>query len=567
MIAVLAPAVSPGSRLLAKLAKRPLATLWLLCFVAWVPGFFTMPPLDRDESRFAQASKQMIETGNYVDIRYGVGPRYKKPVGIYWMQAASTLLFSDKPYNTIWTYRLPSLIGAFFAVALAYWCARAFAPPETALVAAALIGLAVSLKAEALIAKTDAVLLATVLGSQALLMRSYLAARDPTREPPSLALALGGWAAFAVGVLIKGPIIMAVLAVTIVAISLWDRDWKWLKTIHWLPGLLLTLLIVLPWGIAIAFVSQGEFYEQSLGHDFAAKIMGGQEMHGAPPGYFLVLASLTLWPATLFAIPGIGSGIKHRMEPAVRYLLAWGGAAWLLFEAVPTKLPHYILPTYPAVAFLGVLWAMRPPAPDEPRWARVLRIVAALQFAIALIAFSAVPVLAPEKFGDGTTWWLIAGACAGLAAGLAAIVCLLRKNNIMAAICAVATAFIFYPLLSWGVAGHVDQIWVSPKAAALVTRDKRPGDPPVVLSGYVEPSLVFLLGTDTFIETPEDAANVSAKLGGLALVEDKTRARYMKRLAVTGAMAKPVDELSGFNYSQGRRIHIIFYRVTPVAER
>ena len=75
-------------------------------------GSSSLPPLDRDESRFAQASKQMIESGNYVDIRYSVGPRYKKPVGIYWLEAASTLAFSKPPYNEIWTYRLPSLIGA-----------------------------------------------------------------------------------------------------------------------------------------------------------------------------------------------------------------------------------------------------------------------------------------------------------------------------------------------------------------------------------------------------------------------------------------------------------------------
>ena len=54
-------------------------------------------------------------------------------MGIYWLQAASTKLFSDPPYNQIWTYRLPSLIGGFIAVFLAYWCARGFAAPPTAL--------------------------------------------------------------------------------------------------------------------------------------------------------------------------------------------------------------------------------------------------------------------------------------------------------------------------------------------------------------------------------------------------------------------------------------------------
>lgn len=562
MTAIAASFTSRSSALLASLAKRPIATLFLLCFVAWVPGFFTLPPLDRDESRFAQASKQMVETGNYVDIRYSVGPRYKKPVGIYWMQAAFTEAFGGPQHNEIWTYRIPSLLGAFAAVALAFWCARAFAPPETALVAAALIGFTVSLKAEALIAKTDAVLLATVLGSQALLMRSYLAARLK-RAPPNLWLALGGWLAFAVGVMIKGPIILAVLAVTVVAISLWDRDWSWLKTIHPWPGILLTLVVVLPWGLAIAFASRGQFYEQALGHDFAAKILSGQETHGAPPGYYLLLASLTLWPVTLFALPGIGSGIANRTDPAVRYLLAWAGAAWLMFEIVPTKLPHYILPAYPAVAFLAALWAMRASVADEPRWLKVLRIIAAVQFAIALIVFCVAPVALPNIFGDGTTWWLIAGAAAGALTGAAAIVFLMRRRNITAAIFAVATAFIFYPLMTWGVGSHIDQIWISPKAAAIVAKDHHPGDPPVVLAGYVEPSLVFLLGTDTVIDDAKGAAQVAGKKGGLALVEDSNRKDFLAGLKKLGATPVSVDQLSGFNYSRGRRVHITFYRVTP----
>ena len=551
-----------ASRVLALLARWPLATLLLLCVVAWLPGFFTLPPLDRDESRFAQASKQMVETGNYVDIRYSVGPRYKKPVGIYWMQAASTLAFSKPPYNEIWTYRLPSLIGGFVAVLLAYWCARALVSPPVALIAAALIGFTVSLTAETHIAKTDAVLLATVLGSQALLLRSYLAARLD-RPPPSLWVALGAWAAFAVGVMIKGPIIAAVLGVTVVAISLWDRDWKWLRTVHWGWGLLLTAVIVLPWGIAIAFASQGAFYEQSLGHDFAAKILGGQESHGEPPGYYLLLATVTLWPATLFVLPGIGNGIARRDDPAMRYLLAWGGAAWALFEIVPTKLPHYILPAYPAVAFLGALWALRQPAAVEPRWERTLRYLAAAQFFLGVAFFTVIPILAPKYFGEGISFGLVIGACLGGAAGTVAVVFLIMRRTMFAALSAVLSAIVFYPLIFWGVVPRVDQIWISPKAAALVTKDRQPGDPPVVLAGYVEPSLVFLLGTETQIQAGKSAAEIAARQGGLAVVEDHEKAKFLTRLGQLPATAKAVDELSGFNYSRGRHEHITVYRVIP----
>src|SRR5918999_448152 len=66
--------------------------LLALSLVAFLPGFFRIPPVDRDEARFAQATKQMLETGDYVDIRFQNELRYKKPAGIYWMQAGAVKL-------------------------------------------------------------------------------------------------------------------------------------------------------------------------------------------------------------------------------------------------------------------------------------------------------------------------------------------------------------------------------------------------------------------------------------------------------------------------------------------
>jgi hypothetical protein len=86
--------VDPGSRLVRVLDfvssghARAVAFLTICGFLFFLPGFFTIPPIDRDEARFAQATKQMVETGDFVDIRFQDEVRYKKPVGIYWMQAA-----------------------------------------------------------------------------------------------------------------------------------------------------------------------------------------------------------------------------------------------------------------------------------------------------------------------------------------------------------------------------------------------------------------------------------------------------------------------------------------------
>src|SRR4051795_9965233 len=104
-----------------------------------LPGFFAIPPSDRDEARFAQATKQMLETGEYVDIRFQDEVRYKKPVGIYWMQAAvvNTAAAIGVPQATtkIWLYRIPSLIGAVGTVLLTYWAALAFVTRRGALLA------------------------------------------------------------------------------------------------------------------------------------------------------------------------------------------------------------------------------------------------------------------------------------------------------------------------------------------------------------------------------------------------------------------------------------------------
>src|SRR5689334_4365532 len=123
---------------LVRLARRPFALLAVLGFLLWLPGVISLPALDRDESRFAQSSRQMVESGDVVDIRFGHVPRYKKPIGIYWLQAASTKvagLFQGGRDDRIWSYRFPSVLGAIAAAWLTVWCALAVAGAESAFLA------------------------------------------------------------------------------------------------------------------------------------------------------------------------------------------------------------------------------------------------------------------------------------------------------------------------------------------------------------------------------------------------------------------------------------------------
>lgn len=561
-----------------RLARRPFAVLFVFCLLLWLPGALMLPPTDRDESRFAQASKQMLESGNFIDIRFGSVPRYKKPIGIYWLQAASAAV-TGGPTSRIWPYRLPSLFGAFAAVMLTFWSMRAFTPPPVALAGAALLASSVLLLGEANIATTDAVLLAMITGAQGVLLRAYLSARDAQRERPTLGLALLGWAFFAGGILIKGPMVVAVCGLTVIALSLWDREWRWFARMRPLSGIALTIALVAPWMIAIALQSHGQFFAQSLGHDFGAKLDSAQETHGAPPSYYFVLATLTFFPATLFMFPAIGAAFTRRSEAAIRFLLIWALATWVMVEIVPTKLPHYVLPAYPALAMLAAVWLFTPPEQSEKGWQRALRIAALVQFAIGGMALVAAPLVLSALYGEGIQWWLVAGAVLAACFMLAAFVAARRHENLFALIAAGLGVLILYPLILAGVGPQLQPLWVSPRAAALVARYKKPGDPPLIASGYEEPSLVFLRGTNTrlgevFADAEEiahkpkktsgtAAAELAGVRGGLALIEDRERNDFLKGLVHLGARAAKQGELSGLNYSRGKRAHITLYRVAP----
>src|SRR5579884_4029078 len=142
---------------------RAAALLVAFALVAFLPGFFQIPPIDRDEARFAQATKQMLESGQYVDIRFQDEVRYKKPVGIYWLQAGAVkavqALGVASARTTIWLYRLPSLLGAIGAVLLTYWTALAFVTRRSSLLAAGMMAASIIVGVEARFATTDAMLL------------------------------------------------------------------------------------------------------------------------------------------------------------------------------------------------------------------------------------------------------------------------------------------------------------------------------------------------------------------------------------------------------------------------
>lgn len=540
---------------------RPYAILTLLCALLYVPGIASVPPLDRDESRFIQASRQMMVTDDYVTIWFQDEPRHKKPVGIHWMQAAAVEALSHPQATEAWPYRLVSVLGAVLAVIGTFYFGAAIFDRRVAFVGAAVLGAALILVTEAHQAKTDAVLLACAVAAQGVFARVYMQSRGSGRTVPGWNVVLF-WLALGWSVMVKGPVVPVVVVLTMLALAAADRRVSWLHGLRPVMGIPLALAVFLPWYMAVNEATGGGFLSEAVGEDLLPKLLSGQESHGAPPGYYLLLAAVTFWPGSLFLWPSLWRGWTERAQPAMRFLLAWVVPAWIMFELVPTKLPHYTLPLYPALALLvaSALFAVRDRTYDLLASTPV-RVWYAV-WALVGLALAGASVVLPFLHGEGLALWSLPTALAAAAAAVVPVWLAWRRRFLNAMAAAIGLAGLTYIGVFTAVLPSLTDFAVSPRLVAAYDA-AAPGRPfPLISTGYTEPSLVFLAGTETVLASPQEAAAYLADHpGAVAAVESRQAEAFLAALANRAEVtASAVESLRGFNYSRGREVEITLYR-------
>jgi 4-amino-4-deoxy-L-arabinose transferase-like glycosyltransferase len=503
----------------------------------------------------------MLESGDYLRIRFQDEARNKKPAGIYWLQSAAVAALSSADSAAIWPYRLPSLLGALAAVLLTFTLGRALLGGDAALVGAALLASALGVVAEAHLAKTDAVLLATAVAAEGALARLYCDARRGTL--PARGWALLFWAAQGVAILVKGPVVPLLSLLTAASLVLADRDARWLRFLQPLWGVPVLLAITLPWLVAITGATGGAFLGEAVGHDFLGKVTGAQEAHGALPGTYLLFLFLTFWPGSLLLAPAAAWAWQERARPAERFLIAWAVPFWLVLELVPTKLPHYLLPAYPALALLAARGCLALADGSLPRRRWLERGGVAL-FLVASLLLAAALALAPLRYGHGLDAAGIVAAIIVLVFGTRLALAALRRAGPGLGARAAVLALLVLPAGFALVAPALDRLWLSRSAAMMVERYRPPRDAPVVAVGYGEPSLVFLLGTATRSLSPEDAAQyLTTARGAAALVSGADDAAFRQALQRRGWQARAVERTAGLDYSNGKALMLTLYTGAP----
>lgn len=543
--------------------------LVLVTLASMLPGFFSIPPVDRDETRFAQATRQMVASGDYIDIQFQDGKRYKKPIGIYWLQSFSVNAFNTLTGNSIsenrqvpiWVYRIPSIAGVLGAVLATFLIARLFMTSFGAGLAGLFMALAILPGFEARIAKTDAFLLFLILLAQGILARAWLERKLP--------LGLLGhtlfWVSIGLGILVKGPIILLVTGFTLASLLLADWSIDLLKRLRPLSGVVIMLVMTVPWFVAIGIKSQGAFFWEAGFVDFLGKVASVKESHGGPPGIYTAIMPATFWPTSLFFLIALPAIIAHWRKPVVTFALAWVVPSWLVFELTPTKLPHYVLPLYPALA-LVTAHIFEAGFKVDALWQKI---VSALIFVVP--ALLGIIVLGGLLYFEGIfSLSVMILALVAVAAGFYAWRSLITVNAInhtmtLLVICVVSTYLAVY---QFGFP-KLQTIWISNRMVTALDEmapHQECPKPSIISVGYHEPSLAFLGPLDLRFEKPVDAVNKLEEAPcRLIFLTERREKPFLSLLAERGIALSAMKTIEGLALNGGDRVAVTLYRVSKPA--
>ncbi|NVN04881.1 glycosyltransferase family 39 protein [Asaia spathodeae] len=530
----------------------------LLTLLIFLPGRMSLVPLDRDEPRYMEASAQMLESGNYVDVRFLDQPRYLQPAGIYWLEAGAQKLFGG-PHDrhVAWPYRIPSLIAAVSAVTLTAYLGATLFGGMTGLIAAALLAVSTLLTAEGRMATIDTVLLLDILLVETALLRAYI---DQQRNRnTSIGIALLYWGAMGCGLMLKGPVVLIPGLATPLALRIIERQAVWFGRLRPRWGWLITLAVVLPWCIAIGVVSHGAFFSHSVGTNFLGKIGHGQQAHGLPPGFHLVVFLLAFWPGSLFLVLGLPAIWARHREPTVRFLLCWIVPHWLVFEAIATKLPHYVLPTYPAIAILAAATLAKWPL-TRPRaaWARGLMGLYTLLWGVLALGFVVAGAILLWQSEHRLDYGALIAAFGALPLVLYAFWLLWQRQRRRAAWVVIGAAVVVHAGIFLTVIPNLGLLQLAPRAATLYD-DYRPCEDSTLVSvSYSEPSLAFLAGSNTkLLGVPAAAEYLAANAScALVLVDHKDEAALTAHMLEKGFSLTEYGRVTGLNYSNGHHLDL-----------
>jgi 4-amino-4-deoxy-L-arabinose transferase-like glycosyltransferase len=321
----------------------------LLLFAIFLSFFITLgwlPLFDLDEGAFSEATREMVESGNYLTTYLNGELRFDKPIFIYWFQALSIKLFGLNEFAV----RLPSAIAASLWVIATYLFTARFSDAKHAFIAAFVMSASLQITIIAKAAIADALLNLFIALAMFSLYRLY-----ESREHRYIYLT---FLFVGLGTLTKGPVAIMIPLVVSFLFFLFKGAWRfWLQSVFHPIGIGIFLAVTAPWYI-LEYLDQGEkfingfFFKHNI-----SRFSGAMEGHYGSLIYYIPVLLVGLLPFTSLYVRLVASVKRLISDDLHLFLLLWFAFVFIFFSFSGTKLPHYVIYGYtPLFILVGLLW-------------------------------------------------------------------------------------------------------------------------------------------------------------------------------------------------------------------
>jgi 4-amino-4-deoxy-L-arabinose transferase-like glycosyltransferase len=336
------------------------AILFFGCVLFHIAGTWSLPLIDRDEPRFAEASREMIQRGDYVVPYFNDQPRLDKPPLTYWAQTVSYRIFGQNDFAA----RFPSAVAAaLLAVTIPIRGLR-IGRERVGWRAAIIFTLCLQTIIHGKAAVADmwlALFVSTAHWSGIELLRDGLTNPEHQRantEYRTSILWFSFYISLALGFLAKGPIAWVPL-LTVASTVFYAPNLQLGRRFKFVRGILLMLAIIAAWGIPALIQTHGEFLRIGIGRHVIGRSLGAMEGHGwnSLGGYVLLLpfyfvtVFVSFFPWSI-KLPALLKRLWRERDNIDRYLLSGIAIIFIIFSLIKTKLPHYTLPAFGLLALL-----------------------------------------------------------------------------------------------------------------------------------------------------------------------------------------------------------------------
>lgn len=321
--------------------------LLLATLMLYLPGTRTLPLMDRDEPRFAQATVEMMQRGTWTVPYFNEEYRFDKPPLTYWWMRLHYLLGGVSEL----TARLHSVVAVWLTAWLVAGIGARLYDRRTGFLAGLIWLTTLQVLVHGRLCVADmALLLFLTLMARALLELLWLG--ESRRWSPWFWLLYVG---LGLGFLAKGPLALLVPAVAVGLSRWWGKKPLPWKNLQLGPGLAIALGIVAIWGVPALIETQGLFWKVGMGEHVVKR--GTEVLNGRffIPGIYFVTALISLFPWIGLAWP-VWKYARKQWDSGVVFLLGWLAAPYLIFTFYATQLPHYVMPGFPAAAILVARW-------------------------------------------------------------------------------------------------------------------------------------------------------------------------------------------------------------------